>query len=328
MNSERAISSNFYLFGNLGHPPKSPENATSCSPELRKELDTLIAIRDAERLEEEAEKNTPEGRRKAAKEAEAEIVRKRHGWESRAWALPLDGFKGIPDSAEDQELEIYTRTYDLEHQYWGTKPVGMSIWDFWEIYDPEVTRYDHANQETPAIPEPATATPPINARVQRNKSKAKSRRRQNQSNTNSTHRVTKTTIPKVNKDTRKSLADKIDAGNSGLEDQMRVVKGGVRARGRPTRNKTAVAISPAEEKTVKSKAIVRHNVPPQTKRPRGRPPANAKPTDRRSNQTNTPVVQGKARITKSSRKEQRPPAPSTHKMRTRRAGPAEPLQLP
>ena len=326
MSPERPIDSNFDLVGNLGHPPESPKNTTPWSPEMANAMTAAIAHIDARRLREEAERNTPEGRKKAAEAAEAELIRRRHRWESRAWALPLDGFKGIQDSAEDRELKIYTRTYDREHKFWGVKPAGMTIWDFWDIYDPEVTRYHDANQETPATPEPATAAPPLNVQPQRNKSKAKSRRRQKLSSINSTHRVKKSTVPKVNKDTRKSLADKIHAGNSGLEDQMRVVKREVRARGRPTRNKTAVAVSP--EKTVKPKPSVRHDVPPQTKRPRGRPPVNAKATERRSNQKSTPVVQGNARITKSSRKDPRPLAPSTHAMRTRRAGPAEPIQFP
>ena len=294
---------------------------------MAKSMAATIAHIDARKSKEEAERNTPEGRKKAAEAAEAEIIRKRHRWETRAWALPLDGFKGIPDSAEDQELEIYTRTYDLEHKFWGIKPAGMTIWDFWEIYDPEVTRYHHANQETPATPEPATATPPLNVQPQRNKSKAKSGRRQRISNTSSTHRVKKSTMPNVNKDTRKSLADKIDAENSGLEDQMRVVTGEVRARGRPTRKKTAVAVLPTEEERVKPKPSVRHDVPPQTKRPRGRPSINAKMAVRGSNQKIFPLVQGKARITKSVRKDPRPLAPSTHAMRTRRAGPAESIQL-
>ena len=328
MSPERAIHSTSDLFGNLGHPPKSPKNTTPWSPEMAKSMAPMIAHIDAQKLKEEAERNTPEGRKKAAEAAEAEILRKRNRWATRAWALPLDGFKGIPDSAEDRELEIYTRTYDLEHKFWGIKPAGMNIWDFWDIYDPEVTRYHYANQETPATPEPATATPPLNLQPQRNKSKAKTRRRQRLSNTNSTHRVKKSTVPKVNKDTRKSLADKIDAENSGLEDQMRVVNGEVRARGRPIRKKTAVAVLPTEEERVKPKPSVRHDVPPQTKRPRGRPSINAKMAERRSNQKTTPLVQGKARITKAARKDPRPLAPSTHAMRTRRAGPAESIQLP
>ena len=328
MSPEQAVNSNTNLIGNLGHPPESPKNTRPWSPEMAKSMAPMLAHIEAQRLKEEAERNTPEGRKKVAKEAEAEILRKRQRWGTRAWALPLDGFKAIPESAEDQELEIYTRTYDLEHKFWGVKPVGMTIWDFWDIYDPEVTRYHHANEETPATPEPATATSPLDVQHQRPKSKTKSKRRPKPSNTKSTHRVTKSTTPKINKDTRKSLADKIDAETSGLEDQMRVVKGDVRARGRPIRNKKAVAVLSAEEKTVKPKAGVRHNVPIQTKRPRGRPAINAKPIQRRSDVKSIPVVHGKVRVTKSSRKDPPPPAPSTHAMRTRRAGPAESIQLP
>ena len=327
MNPERTVESGSGLFGKFGQAREPAQNTAPLSPGMAKSMAAAIAHIDGQNQAREAEMNTPEGRKQAAEAAEAELLRKRHRWETRACALPLDGFKGISDSAEDRELEIYTRTYDFEHKFWGIKPVGMTIWDFWNLHDPEVTRYHDANQETPATPEPATATPPLNVQPQRNKSNAKPRNRQKSSYTNSTHRVKKSTMPKVNKDIRKSLVDMIDAKNSGLEDQMRVMKGEVRARGRPTRNKTAVAVLPAEEKTVNRKPSVRHDVPPQTKRPRGRPPVNAKKTESRSSQKSTPVVQGKARIAKP-RKDPRPLAPSTHAMRTRRAGPAEPLQLP
>ena len=289
----------------------------------------MIAHIDAQRLEKEAEMNTPQGRKKAAQAAEAELARKRHAWASRAWALPIDGFKGIPDSAEDRELEIYTRTYDHQHKYWGVKPVGMAIWDFWNIRDPEVTRYHDANQETPATPEPSTTASPPPDSPQKPRPTAKSKRRQKPPVINPTNRIRKSnTLPKVNDKTRKSLAHKIDAGKSGLEDQVRVVKGAIRAGGRPNRNKAAVTVPEAEQKTARAKSSVHDGIPSQPKRPRGRPPAKGKSTERGPNQKKASGIQGNARVTKSSRKELQPSAPSTHKMRTRRAGPAELLQLP
>ena len=329
MNPERTVNSNLDLFGNLGQPPEPPKNIAPWSPEMANSIAATIAHIDARRLESEAEMNTPQGRQKAAKAAEAELAEKRQAWGARAWALPYDGFKGIPDSAEDKELKVYTRTYDHKHKFWGVKPVGMTIWDFWDIHDPEVKRYDDANQETPATPEPSTVAPPPIDSPQQTRPTAKTRRQQKPSNVNPNHRIKKLTPPpKVNNKTRKSLAHKIDAGNPGLDDQIRIVDRVARPHGRPARNKAAGPASGAGQKTAKAKPSVQDNIPAQPKRTRGRPPADAKPTERRSNQMNAPVVQGKARIAKSSRKDPRPLAPSTHKMRTRRAGPAEPLQLP
>lgn len=295
---------------------------------MARSMATAIAHIEAQRLEKEAETNTPEGRQKAAEAAEAELARKRRGWESRAWAFPLDGFKGISDSSEDKELQIYTRTYDGKHKFWGVKPVGMTIWDFWNVHDPEVKRYHDANQETPATPEPSTVTPSPTNPPQHTKPLPKSRRRQKSSGINPTHRVTKSTTPKVINSTRKSLAHKIDAGDSALENQVRDVKGAVHARGRPTRNKPAETVPGVKQKSAKAESTVQDKISPQPKRPRGRPPTKEKSTGRPSNQKKIPTVKGDARVTKSSQKESRPSAPSTHKMRTRRSGPAEFLQLP
>ena len=328
MSTEGSGKSSPDLFEGFGQPREPPQNTAPWNPEMAKSMAATIAHIEAQRLEKEAEMNTSEGRKKAAKAAEAELLRKRHAWEARAWALPLDGFIGIQDSAKNKELQIYTRTYDKKHKFWGVKPVGMTIWDFWNIHDPEVKRYHDANQETPASPEPSTVAPPPTNAPQRTKSPPKSRRGQRSSNINSTHRVTKSTTPKVNNSNRKSLAHKIDVGDSGLEDQVRDVKGAVRTRSRPTRDKAAVTVSGVQHKPAKAKPTVQGNTSSQPKRPRGRPPTKDKSTRKSSNQKKTPAVKGNARVTKSSQKDSRPSAPSTHKMRTRRAGPAESLQLP
>lgn len=295
---------------------------------MARSMAATTAHMEAQRLEREAESNTPEGRQKAAEAAEVELARKRRAWGNRAWALPLDGFKGIHDSAEDKEIKVYTRTYDLKHKFWGVKPVGMTIWDFWNVHDPDVKRYHDANQETPATPEPSTVTPPLMGRPQHTKRLPKSRRHQKASGVNPTHRVTKSTTPKVNDNARKSLAHKIDAGDSALEDQVRDVGGAGRARGRPTRNKPAETGPGIQQKSAKAKPTVQDKIPSQPKRPRGRPPTKEKPPGRPSNQKKTPTIKGDARVTKSAQKESRHSAPSTHKMRTRRSGPAEALQLP
>lgn len=328
MSAERALDSSPGHFGRFGDPREPPKNTAPWNPEMARSMVAMNAHIEAQRLEREAEMNTPEGRRKAAEAAEAELAEKRRAWGARVGATPLDGFVGIYDSAKDREIKVYTRTYDLKHKFWGVKPLGMTIEDFWNINDPEVKRYYDANQETPATAKPSTVAPPSANSPQRTKSLAKPKRRQKSSSINPTHRVTKSTSPKVDNSTRKSLAHKIDAGDLALEDQVRDVKGAVRTRGRPTRKKAAVTVSDVQQKSAKAKPTVLDKIPSQPKRPRGRPPDRGEPSGRPSNQKKTPAIKGDARVTKSAQKESRHSAPSTHKMRTRRSGPAEALQLP
>ena len=328
MSGEEVTNSDMGRFRGFGYPRETRPDEVSDDPTLKRMLVELNANKEAKRLRKEAEINTPEGRKKAAEAAEAELTERRRAWGTRVVATPLDGFVGIHDSAKDRELQIYTRTYDLKHKFWGVKPAGMTIWDFWDIHDPEVKRYYDANQETPASDEPSKVAPPPANSPQRTKCLPKSKRPQTSSNINPTHRVTKSTTPKVINSTRKSLAHKIDAGDSALENQVQDVKVAVRARGRPTRNKPAETVSGVKQKSAKAKSTVQDKISPQSKRPRGRPPAKEKSTGRPPNQKKIPAVRGDARVTKSSQKESRPSAPSTHKMRTRRSGPAEFLQLP
>ena len=327
MDAEQAWDARCRQLGTIGRPRENPENLAPMNPELMKGMAAINAHIEALRLEREAEMSSPEGRKKAAKKAKAELAEKRRAWGTRVGAPPLDGFEGIYDSAKDRELKVYTRTYDLKHKFWGVKPVGMTIWDFWDIYDPEVKRYHDANQETPTNPNATMAAPPLTDSTQGNKAAAKPRRRQKSADVNSTHRVTESTTPssKINKNPRKPLVDKIESGRSGLENQMRKVDEAARTSGRPTRSKPTATVSGPEQKSARTKSADTTSSP--LKRPRGRPPTKDKSSKRPSKQKKTPAVKGNARIAKACQKESRPPAPSTHKMRTRRAGPAEPLQL-
>ncbi len=329
MSAGQALDSDLGPFGRFGYPSERPQNTAPWDPEMARSMAATNAHIEAQRLRRETEMNTPENSKIAAEAAEAELAEKRRAWGTRVGATPLDGFEGIYDSAEDRELRVYTRTYDLKHKFWGIKPVGMTICDFWDIYDPEVKRHHDANQETPANPETSLAALPPTNSPQSTKSTSKPRRSQKSSNINPTHRIRKSTkpLPKANQNPRKSLAHKIDSGNSGLRGQMGEVKETAHASGRSTRNKGAVTASGPDEKSVKGKSTKKETPSQPLKRLRGRPPVKEKSTDRPSKQKKIPVVKGNARITKPSQKEPRPSAPSTHKMRTRRAGPAEPLQL-
>ena len=344
MSAEEVRDPDVGKFRGFGRPRETPHYEVSVDPTMQRMAIVLNAEMEARRLGTEAEMNTPENREKAAKMVEAKLAEKRRAWGRRVGATPLDGFKGIYDSAEDRELRVYTRTYDLKHKFWGIKPVGMTIWDFWDVHDPEVKRYHDANQETPASPEASLAPLPQTDSSQRIKASGKPKRRQESSKSTPTNGVRKSTkpSPKVNKNTRKSLADKLD---SELTDQRQETPKAAPVSGRTTRKRIADPTSNAQQRpledmgsapstlprgrpSVKAKAAAKEDslLP---KRSRGRPPVKREPTERPPNQRKTPAVKGDARITKPTKKERPPPSPpSVHKMRTRRQGPAELLQLP
>ena len=344
MSAEGFMDPGVGKFRGFGRPWETSPDEVSDDPTMQRMILEINADMEARRLR---EINTPEGRKKAAEKAEAELAERQRSWGMRCCALPLHGFKGIHDSAKDKEIKVYTRTYDLKHKFWGIKPVGMTIWEFWDIHDPEVNRYYDANQETPGSPETSTATPPPIDSPQRTKAAVKQRPRQASSNINTTNKVRKSTMlsPKVNKKSRKSLADKLDSGHSGLEHQMREVPMAVHASGRTTRKMLADAASSTQQQATINEGSAPSKLPQRrptskakvaakddallSKRSRGRPPTKRKLTGGARNENKTPAVKGNVRVTKSQQTERRrPSAPSTHKMRTRGKGPAEPLQLP
>ncbi|CAD6578950.1 MAG: hypothetical protein ASARMPRED_008902 [Alectoria sarmentosa] len=340
------------------------------NPGMTRAMAATNAHVEAQRLEMEAESNTSDGRKKVAEAKLAERERKESDWLGRVIIDRGNGWKPIWGTAEDQELRIYTLVDGGEHRFWGIKPIGMGIDDFWDEYDPEVRRYEDRQQETPMNPdapigpligEPPRSFPPSQKVV------AKPKKRQEAPEINPTQRVRKSitvsTSSKAKNSTRKSLADKIDAGQLTLEDQVREVAETAPASGRSTRNKKAIPASDAQQAAtkdegsapskrprgrpiVKPKPVANNKDALSSSRPRGRPPIKEKLAQKPSRQKRTTAVKGKlvekppkqqkstavkgnARVTKSSQTERRPSKPrSTHKMRTRREGPAERLQLP
>lgn len=271
MDAEQVGDLGRHLLGSIGYPRENPPRMVPMDPEMKKGMAAVNAHIEAQRLEAEAGMDTAENRKKAV---EAGLAEKRRAWGARAWAMPLDGFKGIYGATEETEMKVYTRTYDLKHKFWGVKPVGMTIDDFWDLHDPQVERYDDANQETPASPEISmTGSPPMDPR-QCIKPTAEPRRRQKLPHVTPTNRIGKSTTvsPKVNKSTRKSLADKVDSEHRGLGDQMREVAGTAHAAGRLTRKKEAVTASGAQQEPA-----VKDEGSAPFKRSRGRPATKAKP---------------------------------------------------
>ena len=348
MNFEQFLDSGPLLFGGSSHPRQTTQKTTPWDPEMARSMAAKNAQVETLRLQREAESNTPKGRKKAADTKLAENRRKESDWLSRVIYDRGNGWKPIWGTAEDEELRIYTLLDSDEHRFWGIKPIGMGIDDFWEIHDPEVRRYDDRQQETPVNPdepvgpligEPLRSLPPA-------KTVTKPRQRQKTPEVNSTYKIRKST-PKSQKitSTRKSLTHKVDAGNLDLENQMQQVPMTSHSGGRTTRAKVASTASSSQQKkgteiegSSRTKdprphlnantKVAEKKTTVTSKRPRGRPPAKEKLTERPPKQKKTPAVKENARVTKPSQKKPRPLAPSTHQMRTRRAGPAELLSLP
>ena len=328
------------------------------------------AGRVVNRQRKEAQVNTPQNHQKPTEAEEADRARKRLDFHAlRAFPLGLEeGWKRLDSGSEDKELRVYTTDY-TSRTFWGIKPVGMGMMEFWEQNDPEVRRYEDNIAVTwadPLVPPPVTyeeypvlwagrgvnpdlipAEPPVAEAPPLTKA-AKPRRQKKTPEVNPTHRVrkSKTPSPKLSKKgTRKSLADKTDAGHSRPEAQIPEEQSTTpdpqhhdpatkaarpsslkRPRGRLA-NKANPATKPNDASTpskrtrgrpVKAQPATKGKDASLPKRPRGRPPGKGKAT----------AVQGNARVTKPPQKEKRALAPSTHGMRTRGKGTAELLQLP
>lgn len=391
-NAAGALSSRVhYGFAGGSVDGGDPTNRVPRDPEMQRIADAINAERDAERARQEVEMDTPENRQKASEAKETERERRKINFHfGRAMSSHIrEGWRQIGEELTDEEIRVYTTDYS-RRRFWGIKPAGMGMYDFWERNDPEVERYDDNIAMTwahPLIPPPVTAadeniaviwagrglnpdvtpTEPLVAEVPPpTEATTKPKRHQKTPDVDSTHRVRKSTTKSrtANKNNRKSLADKIDAGHPGPQNPLRDMTETIHAGERTTRNRVAPERSDAQQKSAtedensatskrsggrpaviaqpaansetstlkrprgRPAASTRQTTKDQDelppKRPRGRPPAKGKPPK----QDKTPAVKGNARVTKSSQaKRHRPVAPSTHKMRTRGEGPAELLQL-
>ena len=260
--------------------------------------------------------NTPEGRKKAAEMKLAEIERKKSNWFSRAIHDRENGWKPIWGTAEDEEMRIYTLTDSGEHRFWGVKPIGMTIYDFWEKYDPEVKRSEDRQQETPVNPDAPAGTligePPRSPITERAAAKPAKRPKTPELKSNQRIRKSKTQSRKSNQNTRKSLARMLDAGHRELESQSREVPTKPHVGSKLIRTDKSSSSQLKEAKkdegsvnfqhprgtaTTKTKAIAKDDTVP-SKRPRGRPPMKRKSTERPPKQRKTPATKENAGVQK------------------------------
>ena len=295
---------------------------------------------EVERARKELEMDTPENRQKTAEDRAAERERKKIAFGTRA--LPrhvMEGWTLSGGGRVEEEVKVYTRTYDWKHRFWGIKPIGMSLGDFWERHDPDVLRSHDAQQEFPLDPENPSGPligEPVKDLSSTAETVAKSRRRQKTPELNTTNKVRKPKAPsrKTNKkSTRKSLADDTHAGPSRLEDEIPEEpttapitdgpSGSEKALPPPTPQHKPAPKDQAQQPAPTQRPR-RHpgrtadpapvtSAPQAPKRPRGRPPKAHPATKNKDASTpkrprgrppgkgkSTATVQGNARVTKSS----------------------------
>lgn len=296
-----------------------------------------------DRAREQLERDTLENRQMTAEDRAAERERKKFAFDTRA--LPryvMEGWTHFGGGRVDEEVKVYTRTKDWQHRFWGIKPIGMTIEDFWERHDPDVLRFHDSWEEFPLDPENPSGPligEPVKDLSSTAEAVAKSRRRQKTPELNPTHRVRKPKAPSrktKKKSTRKSLAGGTDAGPSRPEDPMPEEPSAVPATDGPSQNETIFHLptlqhEPApkdqDQLPAPSKRPQRHAArtgdsasaiatPQASKRPRGRPPKAHPATKNKDASTpkrprgrppgkgkSTTAAQGNARVTKSSTSE-------------------------
>ena len=269
--------------------------------DMQRIADAIIAEQDAERARKEIEMDTPENRQKAAEAKVAERERKKYNFHF-CRDIPFhmeEGWKHLLDESADEDIRVYTTDND-RLRFWGIKPAGMGVFDFWEQNDPEVSRWSDNYAMTwanPLVPPPVTTSHEKNPVIWAGrgldpdvappelhvadapppaKAGAESSRRKKTPDINATHRVRKSTTksPEAKKTTRKSLADKLDSGHPGLKDQVRDTVEKTLAGKRSTRKRTMAQRSDAQQKSTTDDE---HSA--ASKRPKGRPAINARPAE-------------------------------------------------
>ena len=231
--------------------------------------------------------------------------------------------------ATSNDVRIYTKLRSGEYKYWGVIDDDMDIEDFWAKFDPEDTRYQDDNADNPLDLELTENKTSSNNPTPRAGAAAASARRQKTPQIDPQHRVRKSpsVTPQTNRRTRKSLAARVDAGITGLDERaprtvavkdnsaknLPIQASGIpRGRGRPRKAQPSTP-EPSRPNT-------NHVTLTQVKRKRGRP-AKTKVQPKPLAKHDRPAAESRAKITKPKQKKQSSQAPSVHAMRTRAKGP-------
>ena len=231
--------------------------------------------------------------------------------------------------ATSNDVRIYTKLKSGDFKYWGVIDDDMDIEDFWAKFDPENTRYLDDNEDNPLEQGSAENGSLSNNPTLRVSAATGLKRREKTPQNNPQHRVCKSpsVTPQTDKRTRQSLAAKIHAGISGLDERPPETgaakntsaknltvqaSGKSRGRGRPRKVQPSF-VEPTSPNTDPISST-------PAKRKRGRP-AKTEVQPKSSPKLQRPAAERNAKITKPKQRRQRSQAPSTHAMRTRAKGP-------
>lgn len=259
----------------------SPFTMVPRDPGTQMLVDAMDAEEEIQRARKERELDTPENRQKAAEAELAERERKKIDFHFKR-AIPRflwKGWKHLRQELTDEEVRVYTTDYK-QRRFWGIKPAGIGMFEFWEINDPKITRYDDnvaVTWEDPLIPPPITAfdennpviwagrgvdpdlTPPkpLVPEAPPPTKATTSRRRLKTPEINPAHRVrkSKTSSPKISKKgSRKALADERAAENSRLEGHVLEERSVPPATDGPSQDNAAIPpTNPSHKPTTKTK---------------------------------------------------------------------------
>ncbi|KAL2041891.1 hypothetical protein N7G274_005078 [Stereocaulon virgatum] len=279
--------------------------------------------------------------------SQATPIAKQHEWQG-ATTETLEPISGVPYS----KTRIYGRHAGGEWIFFGVREPGIRMREFWAKYDPDETRGDCGGSDLSlsASPEPVDSKPRVGAR---------SKRCQQTPMVNDKNGVRKSATPPPNANTRtkRSLALK---GNVDSTDGLQLTRQPhmeafvrprlastsnaaqeINGKGGPARRKTSSKATAVSRSTKKAKgdatlALQFEGKTLTTKddkqkvdipTPMRRTPALDKPTRQAEKKQKPTQARGNAKVTKQKKLNERVPALSAHKMRTRTQGPAENLQL-
>ena len=253
------------------------------------------------------------------------------------------------------ERRVYTRKQGEEWKFWGIQEDGTTLEEFWAKYDPENTRNECESEdgESEAICAPFAA----GSLSKHRRTSGKPRQSKQKVGKQPSGKVSKsrTSPPSNMKNSHRSLGSEKDTTIQQNDGRVRrraaepsgkskTVQGSKehRVTGNPQETEHEQQLSAAMPQSTKpGRGRPRKAAPvPATghvlnsneeapldeptvasKRPRGRPPKqrNRKTGEENKSKRKLPSRERKARITKP-RQTPKPPAPSTHKMRTRAKG--------
>lgn len=154
---------------------------------------------------------------------------------------------GPEHDATYKDIRVYTKMKNGEYKYWGVRDRDETTEEFWAKKDPEDTRFHDDNSaiehQNAAASSSNNPSPQIKAPAKRGRPRGTPVVNEN----NSVKRSTKTSPP-VNKNTRRSLASKPDAGNQDIVNPFQASRESLASSQNASRSPTTGRASKTQKK--------------------------------------------------------------------------------